>query len=191
MENVTDALIMAGQVLIFIVALTVCMSSFSTLRVSIDKAIDQTEIIEFAKDGDLYYNFIESQSNGATRTVGAETVVSSMYRAIKEDYTLYLLFTKDSTYTSAFSKLKDDNIIFIKDGIDFKVGDTTKKLKGLKITISSDANYTTDKMLRNGLYDVIKDSTFEEYLGEYQEKTSDAVSSENKLTKRIITYVEK
>ena len=32
MENATDALIMAGSVLIFLIALSVCVSSFTTLR---------------------------------------------------------------------------------------------------------------------------------------------------------------
>ena len=89
MENVSDALIMAGQVLIFIIALTVCISSFSTLRAGIDSTISQTETIKFAKDSEGYINFIQSRDSGATRIVGAETVVSSMYRAIKEDFTMY------------------------------------------------------------------------------------------------------
>lgn len=35
MENASDALIMAGQILIFLVALTLCISSFSDLRTNI------------------------------------------------------------------------------------------------------------------------------------------------------------
>ena len=58
MENASDALIMAGQVLIFIIALTVCISSFSSIRIGIDNVIDQTDTIKLAKDSDLYINFI-------------------------------------------------------------------------------------------------------------------------------------
>ena len=56
MENAVDALIMAGQVLMFIVALSVCMSSFSTLRTEIDEILGSTDTIRFAKDGDWYNN---------------------------------------------------------------------------------------------------------------------------------------
>lgn len=179
MENASDALIMAGQVLIFIIALTVCISSFSTLRLGIDSIIDQTETIKFAKDSDLYVNFIQSKDDGATRIVGAETVVSSMYRAIKEDFTMYLQLN-DSTFSQVEHKLEtkigDYEIIYNHDK------------KWIKITIASDANYISNALLQKGLYGIIKDEKFKEYLGEYQNATTDAVSSENKKTNRIITY---
>ena len=43
MENASDALIMAGQVLVFIIALTVCISSFNTLRNNITDLINALE----------------------------------------------------------------------------------------------------------------------------------------------------
>lgn len=191
MENASDALIMAGQVLIFIIALTVCISSFSTLRIGIDNAIDQTETIKLAKDSDLYINFIQSKEDGATRIVGAETVVSSMYRAIKEDFIMYLELS-DVTFENVYRKLGD--IIEEKNEDDIVIGsykiiydtDNTR----IKITIKNDANYRANALLKNGLYDIIKSEKFEEYLGEYQEATNEAVSSENKKTYRIITYSE-
>ena len=179
MENASDALIMAGEVLIFIIALTVCISSFTTLRVGIDNTIDQTETIKFAKDSDLYINFIQSKEDGATRIVGAETVVSSMYRAIKEDFTMYLQLN-NSTFSQVEhnlgTKIGDYEIVYNKDK------------NWIKITIASDANYRTNALLQKGLYDIIKEEQFEEHLGEYQNATTDAVSSENKKTNRIITY---
>ena len=191
MENASDALIMAGEVLIFIIALTICISSFTTLRVGIDNTIDQTETIKFAKDSDLYVNFIQSKEDGATRIVGAETVVSSMYRAIKEDFTMYLKL-KAITFDNVKNKLKDS--ITEKDD-EGNVIESYKILydennNSIKITIASDANYRSNALLKNGLYDIIKGKEFEEYIGEYQEKTNEAVSSENKQTKRIITYSE-
>ena len=86
MENASDALIMAGQILIFIIALTVCISSFSILRKSVDSIIGETETVKFAKGEKGYLNYIEADNNKAIRKVGAETVVSSLYRAIKENY---------------------------------------------------------------------------------------------------------
>ena len=107
MENASDALIMAGQVLILIIALTVCISSFTTLRVGIDSTINQTETIKLAKDSDLYINFIQSRNDGSTRIVGAETVVSSMYRAIKEDFTMYIRLNDSSILTNIQNTLKN------------------------------------------------------------------------------------
>lgn len=181
MENASEALIMAGQVLIFIIALSVCISSFSTLRAGIDNVINQTETIQFAKDTEGYINFIDSKNNDATRIVGVETVMSSMYRAIKEDFTMYLKL-KDSTFTGVKTVL--GNSI---DNYEIKYNDDEKSIK---ITISNDANYRSHALLKKGLYEKIKDEKFKEFLGEYQEKTNDGVSSENKQTKRIITYEE-
>ena len=79
MENASDALIMAGQVLIFIVALTVCISSFTTVRTEVNRIVGQTEEIRMAKDGDTYINFMTSENSSSNRTVGAETVVTSMF----------------------------------------------------------------------------------------------------------------
>ena len=181
MDNASEALIMAGQILIFIVALSVCISSYSTLRAGIDNVITQTETIQFAKDTEGYINFIESKNDDATRIVGAETVISSMYRAIKEDFTMYL-------------KLKDDTFTGVKAVLESNIDNYEVKFnydeKSIKITISNDANYRSHSLLKNGLYEKIKDKKFKEFLGEYQEKTNDGVSSENKQTKRIITYEE-
>ncbi len=63
--------------------------------------------------------------------------------------------------------------------------------KLIKVTIGMPANsinQNVNEILHNGFYDIIKDKTFNEYLGEYQNGTQ--ASSENRLTKRIITYVE-
>ena len=190
MENVSDALIMAGQVLIFIIALTVCISSFTTLRVGIDNTINQTETIKFAKDSDGYINFIQSRDSGATRIVGAETVVSSLYRSIKEDYTLYLILSEP--YGNLISKFDSYNAKKDRNFYDILYEkDITNGKLIIKFTIGQDANFIPDTILKIGLYDDIKGKNFEEFLGEYQENLGDAVSSENKKTNRIITYIEK
>lgn len=185
MENASDALIMAGQILIFIVALTVCISSFTTLRTEVNRIIGESETIKFAKGTNGYINYIESKQHGSSRVVGAETVTSSIYRGIKENYVIYL-------------KLKNDNII---DENIINVTKATKKItidgtqvinigdKIIKITIGVDSNQNVNKILSEGkLYEQIKESRFHEYLGEYQNNST--VTSENKPVHRIITYVE-
>ncbi len=195
MENASDALIMAGQVLVFIIALTVCISSFSTLRIGIDSVINQTDTIRFAKESDLYINYIQSRDNKSTRIVGAETVVSSLYRSIKEDYTLYLVL-KDS-FDIVISKIDYYNSQ-IRNGSSEEQNRFSEILYKeidnklcIKFKIGGDANAIPDTILKLGLYDELKERSFYEFIGEYQENTDQAVSSENKLVKRVITYEEK
>lgn len=196
MENASDALIMAGQILIFIVALTICISSFTTVRVEVNRIIGENEEIRMAKDGDTYLNYIESKKSSSTRVVGSEAVVTSMYRAVKEDYVIYIKFKKDTinqistnSYITKMVATVDSKII--KDGQPIiKAND-----KLIKITIGSDTNQNINSVLKstNGgvsLFDVMREKKFNEYLGEYQKSSAEGVTSENKEVYRIITYVE-
>lgn len=183
MENASDALVMAGQILIFIIALTVCISSFTTLRSEVNRIIGEPETIEFAKGSNGYINYIESKDNGSTRVVGAETVVSSMYRAIKENYVIYIKLNDYSSIgtTTATSNATKDVVI----------NGETKIHSGekiIKITIGTGNNQQVNSILKNGFYDGIKNSRFNEYLGEYQDNSE--ATSENKQVYRIITYVQ-
>ena len=195
MENASDALIMAGQMLIFIVALTVCISSFTTVRAEVNRIIGENEEIRMAKDGDTYINYIESKKSSSTRVVGSDTVVASMYRAIKENYVIYIKFKSDiktqidtdhiKTMVASVNsvvKNKDDQPIIKKED------------KLIKITIGSDTNQNINEVLKTTeggkLFKLIKDKNFNEYLGEYQKASAQGVTSENKEVYRIITYVE-
>lgn len=183
MENATDALIMAGSVLIFLIALSVCVSSFTTLRTEIDQIIEQTETVDMAQKNGEYVNYIK-KSDDAIRVVGSETVVSSMYRAKKENYVIYIVLKNSLRNSKEFEKIgmivkipdikkSADNIII------------NKSVNVIKLIGSYDFDYILNKL---NLYDSIKDKKFEEYLGVYQDNTD--VTEENKITYRIITYVE-
>ena len=195
MENASDALVMAGQILIFIVALTVCISSFTTVRAEVNRIVGENEEIRFAKSEDTYINFIESRNSSSTRVVGSNAVVSSMYRAIKENYVIYIKFKDRSTVTTIKtnryintmeatieSKIKNSSNEPI-----IKIGDTL-----IRVTIGSETNQEVNKILKENeggnLFNIMKTRKFNEYLGEYQ-KNSD-VDSVNKEVYRIITYVE-
>lgn len=184
MENATDALIMAGSVLIFLIALSVCVSSFTTLRAGIDQIVDQTETVDMAQNSGEYINYI--RRSNAIRVVGAETVVSSMYRAKKENYVIYIVLKNSLTKSNEFEKRgmivkipdikrSDNNIIINKSDSD----------NVIKLIGSYDFDYILNELK---LYESIKDKKFEEYLGVYQDNTD--ATEENKITYRIITYVE-
>lgn len=205
MENAAQALVMAGQLLIFMVALTISISSFTELRASVTEMIGQTETIEMAQDSNGYINYIEAKDNDAIRVVGAETVVSSMYRALKENFVVYIKLNNLKNDLEMKNKVTDTGAVLI----EYDPGNEKIDLSSLgiedddyliKVTIGSDQNGINQRInsiLRGtdngegGLYYIIKNKTFNEYLGEYQNKSAEGVPSANKLTKRIITYVEK
>lgn len=195
MENASDALIMAGQMLIFIVALTVCISSFTTVRAEVNRIIGENEEIRMAKDGDTYINYIESKKSSSTRVVGSDTVVASMYRAIKENYVIYIKFKSDIKTQIDTDHIKTmvasvNSVVKNKD--DQPIIKEEDKL--IKITIGSDTNQNINEVLKSTeggkLFELIKDKNFNEYLGEYQKASAQGVTSENKEVYRIITYVE-
>lgn len=185
MENVVDAIYMSSAVLLFLIALSVAVLSFNNTREGVDQFFKQNEAIDLAKNGTEYLNYIQSRDEGAIRIVGAETLISSMNRALKERYTIYIKlkdYTRISNEINRYDVTSDkkntngENIVSIDD-------------KVIKIAIGNDSNQEINRILGNeGLYKIIKDKNFFEYLGEYQEENE--VSAENKDIYRIITYVE-
>lgn len=204
MENASDALIMAGEMLIFIVALTVCISSFTKVRVEIDKIVGQKETVQMAKNGDEYINYIKSKETKSIRVVGAETLLPSMYRAIKENYVIYIkLKDYENSYIAdsgiVTTEATKDVYVVIRnnDGSTNSTRIIKENDKIIKITIGSKTakiNQYVNAILKDNnknFFNYIKDKEFYEYLGEYQDCAETGVSSEDRAIHRIITYVEK
>lgn len=86
MENASDAIIMAGAVLIFVIALTVAMTLFSQARVTVDTVV-------YASDRTNYYEYIDIDisNNIKNRIVGLETIIPTLYKYYKENYTVVFL----------------------------------------------------------------------------------------------------
>ena len=205
MENASDALIMAGEMLIFIVALTVCISSFTKVRVEIDKIVGQKETVQMAKneENQEYVNYIKSKKNNSIRVVRAETLLPSMYRAIKENYVIYI---KLKNYENSY--IADSGVVLTKatknvyvvirnnDGSTNSTQIIKENDKIIKITIGSktaEINQNVNAILKDNnknFFNYIKGKIFYEYLGEYQDWAETGVSSEDRAIHRIITYVE-
>ena len=172
-DNLTDAIMMAGAVLIFIIALTTSMSTFTTMRSQIDSIIEYDYKLDLVTDSEgNYINYHTSDSD--IRTVGVETIVSSMYRVKQENFVIYILGL--------------DNI---NNGITQEEITINKvKTNAIKISIDGD-NWDIEKILNDdGLYNKMKDKKFKEYLGVYQIETDGGVDEINKTTYRVITYEE-
>ena len=193
MENVSDALIMAGQILIFIIALTVCIASFSIVRSNIDNIISQTDTVKFAKGEAGYINYIESDQNSAIRKVGVETVVSSMYRASKENYDIFIKLQDTSNLDNWLDDDKNVEFYNAKKDVVLDVNGISKTPirvndKLIRVGIGRKKNQKINSKLRYGLYNKIKDLYFYEYFGQYQNDTD--ANSSDKNTYRIITYID-
>lgn len=82
MENATRALIMAFAVFIFVIALTVSMVSLNSVkRVS--------DAILYTKDETNYYTYTDAKGKAAqNRIVGLETIIPTLYKYYKENYTV-------------------------------------------------------------------------------------------------------
>ena len=204
MENASDALIMAGEMLIFIVALTVCISSFTKVRVEIDKIVGQKETVQMAKneENQEYVNYIKSKKNNSIRVVGAETLLPSLYRAIKENYVIYIklaqsygedelkeygivMTTADKTITVTDPMNESERKNIIENGdklIKVTIGSKTAK-------INQDISNILSKDDAKFYKEFIKGKKFYEYLGEYQDWAEPGVSSEDRTVHRIITYI--
>jgi hypothetical protein len=94
MENAVDALKMAFGVMVFVLALTISISIFTNARKTSDvilKGQDETEYYEYIASGTYDETTGEWVSIGDTRIVGIETVVPTLYKYYKENYTVVFL----------------------------------------------------------------------------------------------------
>lgn len=103
MENASEALIMAFAVLIFVLALSISISSFTQARVT-------SEAIMQMSDSSFDYTYVGQdvwtpnkdgeEVNATKRTVGSETIIPTLYRAYKEN--LVIIF-QDSINATTFN----------------------------------------------------------------------------------------
>ena len=185
MENAVEALHMAGSVLIFVLALTLAISSYSNVLAQADRIFTSEERVDYAymtdEDGNIsYLNYIMNSSD--IRTVGAETLISSIRRVANENYRIYILANEIDW---------EDLGLEISSAIEQRYNDTVLISAGsdiVEISLSGN-NRNVSQILTQEFYNAIKDKKFKEYLGIYQ-NNSENVAEVNRTTYRIITYVE-
>lgn len=81
MENITDALKMAGAALLFVIAFTVSMILISKTRQTSDNILDNLRLKDF-------FPQVEALEERTTREVGIETVIPTLYRYCQSDGSL-------------------------------------------------------------------------------------------------------
>lgn len=198
MENVAEALKIAFGIMMFVIALTMSISSFSQANEAIGSIIEM-------RDREIDYTYVQPTKE-LSRMVSAETIVPMMYKAYKENIEIYF-FDKDGKKpliiyyaTDELGKRKTDdlgNVIGInyinleKEGFGNEGTKLASEVADEHLDIllgprptNSDEKYYEQFKYKDGLYKFLSENSFEERLGEYYQGTG-----ASKIKKRVISYI--
>ena len=205
MENAAEALKIAFAVLLFVLALTLSISSFS-------QATRAVGVITTLKETQYTYVKPINSENDFSRIVGIETVVSTIYRVPEQSLKIYFFESDGKTPIYLYyladvnGNLKYDNVnakipinyIDLKnkynidtnsvdDFISVLVGGiyNNHALKEKYTNIELEEKYGERLINQNGLYEKFKNTRFLELLGEYEE-----IEGTSTTTQRVITFIE-
>lgn len=106
MENAVEALKMGFAVLVLIAALSLAIYSFTKVRETTDAITSQADIKEYYQQLSLGDTGVSSNNALSSRIVGVETIIPTLYRYYKENYTI--LFYVGYNYnedTGSFSNI--------------------------------------------------------------------------------------
>ena len=212
MENASDAIIMAGAVLIFAIALSVAMTVFTQARTTIDTVV-------YESDRTSYYEYLDMDisNNIKNRIVGLETIIPTLYKYYKENYTVVFLdkngkgmeLYESKTNQANWSADSEGNVKqFVVDKYPGMKGkqicsfDVNEELVRREAWVGSPAD--TRKNLEDflngkgsyapGFIAQYKDKHFRETIGEYKTNNKDTFASElnqgirDNKNKRVIVY---
>lgn len=205
MENATDALKMAGAVLLFVLAISIIILSFGQVRESADTIIDYRDRETVYIFGNYYY---EGNDNNS-RIVGLETIIPSIYRAYLENYKIvfssdilekpiYIINGNEKHLIDLENSSNETNITLGNDEakVEFIQGILYGKDKDNDVYSNPNARdkfETKFNISLSGCESIYSQLSKEnvpiiEDLGVYYQNDSADVSDANKTKKRIITY---
>lgn len=95
MENAVDALKMAFAVIVFVMALSISINMFSNARETADVVLHSSDITE-------YMEYQEAVQGTESRIVGLETIVPTLYKYYKENYTV-IFRNENKTYMNIYN----------------------------------------------------------------------------------------
>ena len=203
MENAADALKMAAAVLVFVMALSITINSFTETRIAATTILNN-------KDKEYDYTYVED--NGTTeRLVGLESIIPTIYKAYKENYKVIFdasILGSNGVYEKINSETGIKEAVYSIDLQKEVLGSDTQKeqflmaiLYGSKYSDFSTAKTAFEKNLKivlneSGIYGRINGKVKESIGIYYQEESGNAgegteesnVPDVNKTEKRVITY---
>ena len=100
MENAVDALKMAFAVFVFVMALSLAIYMFSEARTTADAVL-------YGSDSTRFMDYEEAVIGGEDRIVGLETIIPTLYKYYKENYTV--IFRDNSGYMELYKTKTDKN----------------------------------------------------------------------------------
>lgn len=185
MENAVDALKMAFGVLVFVLAITITISTFSNATRAVNKIKELREedrsFVKYTDENgeEKYLNYINYSDDNVTREVGVETIMPTLYRARVEQIEVYFI----GNDVSIFETDSEISQYFESANIDGR--------NGFKLSYERDPQNTIDNIARP-LYRFLAGRTVEEKVGQYYSQDEGGVNEntteENKTYKRIIVY---
>ena len=199
MENATDALKMAGAVLLFVLAISVAIVSFGQVRETADTILNY-------KDRETTYEYIDEDTTealGLGRKVSLETAIPSIFRAYLENYKIVFVGLNEPIYTIKISgqdtgidkytldletSTEYKNVVLANEEqkSEFLYGILYHKFKENQTEFEKKFNITLPS---DSLYNRLTNKTMIEHLGVYYQDDSENTPDVNKTKKRIITYV--
>lgn len=189
MESAVEALKMAFGVLVFVIALSVTISMFSLARQTAD-------VVLGVADDTTHYEYYENNSSAnakGNRIVGLETIIPTMYKYNKENYTIQ--FKKGSVDGDDFeicngiSKLdldeeRQNNEPWIVNNEQVKKH-LDAMINGGEYTFSDGSNKSEN--YGQGVLENLKGKKFEEHIGK---QVAEETNMNKTTSKTIITYVK-
>lgn len=192
MENAAEALKLAAAVLIFVVALSICVNALAEARIASQTILDY-------KDREFESEYLDYNDTDTERIVGLETIVPSIYKSFEESYKV-VFKDIDGNGLGLYKKNGDDVFeIYGNEGL----GLTSSQIDIFIKTILYGTDRITDKaIIKNiqdakniefypeGIFDRFKNKTFKEKSGVfYKNEVEGAATSSPKNDKiRTIRY---
>lgn len=161
MENAVEALKMAFAVMAFMIALSVSIISFNNVK-------EVSDIVLYSKDETNYYEYQGAIGKAAeNRIVGLETIIPTLYKYYKENYTVVFREANYDYTTGTFSNIKELPV-YTTASID--VTSSGVKLWGTTKKDSEGKTYNTYEKLMNDKYSINIDSYKYEVLNDRNKK---------------------
>lgn len=105
MENAVDALKIGFAVLVFIIALSLSMYMYTEARETADIVLHSSDITEFMEYTELIDDIVVAKQS-ENRVVGVETIIPTLYKYYKENYTI--IFRKaDGSFLEIYKTATD------------------------------------------------------------------------------------
>lgn len=102
MENAVDALKMAFAVIVFVMALSISINMFTNARETADVVLHSSDITE-------YMQYQEAIQGTESRIVGMETIVPTLYKYYKENYTV-IFRNSNGKYMTIYNTKTNSNL---------------------------------------------------------------------------------